>query len=425
MKIHIDIDSFFVSAERIKDRSLEGKPVGVGGRSDGNIFAHSTNSQSVNLDNRGSFVSSFYERYAKESVQNNLHQFKDADGKIRGILTTSSYEARSYGIKTAMTIKEALQRCPHLIVKTPDMSFYQQISHQLHNFLLQKIPKVEQASIDEFYGDLDGWISDDAISTFINELKVEIKNKFNLPVSIGAAHTKSLAKLATSSAKPYGCRVVEKCESYDFVKEVRIEDFPGIGRSMQKRFKKYALLTLGDVLASKELVENISPYAKELYKRIEGSDKEAVKSNRVRKSIGIARTFDATLDRKELRRRIFIIARHLSFAIMKLGVFPTTYHLSLHYAGNQRSANNISSNEMFNEAHLQQLMLQLYNQSDTFKNMKVIRISMSASNFTHTAKRELSLIDFDRALKAHHFSEVLFKLRSKYGLNIIKSAAEL
>ena len=80
---------------------------------------------------------------------------------------------------------------------------------------------------------------------------------------------------------------------------------------------------------------------------------------------------------------------------------------------------------MFNEAHLQELMLELYKKSDTFKDMKVIRMSMSASNFTHTAKRELSLIDFDKAQKAHHFSEVLFELRGKYGLNIIKSAAEL
>jgi len=324
-----------------------------------------------------------------------------------------------------MTIKEALLRCPHLIIKTPDMEFYQKLSHQLHNFLLKKIPKVEQASIDEFYGDLEGWIEGDEIFTFINELKVEIKKELNLPVSIGASHTKSLAKLATTSAKPFGCKVVESYEVYDFVKDLKIEKFPGIGRQMQKKFKKYALFTLGDILASRELVESISPYAKELYKKIEGSDSEAVKTNRVRKSIGIARTFDAVLDRVELRRRVLIIVRHLSFAIMKLGVFPTTYHLSLSYSQNQNTHTNISSNEMFNEAHLKKIMLNLYKKSDTFSNLKVIRVSMSAGNFTHNSKRELSLIDFDKSYKAHKFSKLLFELRSKYGLNIIRYADEL
>jgi len=74
--------------------------------------------------------------------------------------TTSSYEARAFGIKTAMTIREALQLCPHLIIKAPNMSFYQELSHKLHDFLSTRIPLIEQASIDEFYGDLSGWVED-------------------------------------------------------------------------------------------------------------------------------------------------------------------------------------------------------------------------------------------------------------------------
>ena len=79
---------------------------------------------------------------------------------------------------------------------------------------------------------------------------------------------------------------------------------------------------------------------------------------------------------------------------------------------------------MFSEKHLQKIMLELYKKSDTFKNLKVIRISMSASNFTHTAKRELSLIDFDEAQKEHKFSQTLFQLRQEYGLNIIRYGSE-
>lgn len=424
MKIHIDIDSFFVSAERIKDPSLEGIPIAVGGRSDGNIFNRYTPSQSVNLENRGAFVSSFYERYDASKARNNIEQFKDSHGVIRGILTTASYEARAFGISTAMSINEAIKRCPNLIIKTPDMAYYQKLSHQLHNFLNKKIPKIEQASIDEFYGDLDGWIEDENVHEYIQKLKSDIKTALHLPVSIGAAHTKSIAKLATTSAKPFGTRTIFTHEHYDFVKDITIEAFPGIGKRMRTKLKNYALHTLADVLAAKELVTSISPYAKELYHKIEGSDNSDVNTSRVRKSIGMARTFDAELDRKELKRRVIVMSRHLSFAIMKLHVLPTTYHFSLSYSGNQHSSANISSNTLFHEQHLQGIMLSLYQQSDIHSNTKVIRISMNASHFTHTAKRELSLIDFDDAQKAHHFSKTLFELRSRYGLNIIKYGSE-
>ncbi|MDD2448783.1 MAG: DNA polymerase IV, partial [Sulfurimonas sp.] len=174
MKIHIDIDCFFVSAVRIIDPSLEGKPVAIGGRSDAQIFTKEAKKQSVNLENSGSFVSTFYKTYEKSD---DINAFVDADGRVRGILTTSSYEARSFGIKTAMTIREALMLCPHLIIKAPNMSLYQKLSHELHEFLQSKIPLIEQASIDEFYGDLSGWVEDDEVEQFIDNLRHEIKRE--------------------------------------------------------------------------------------------------------------------------------------------------------------------------------------------------------------------------------------------------------
>ncbi|MCK4875117.1 MAG: DNA polymerase IV, partial [Sulfurimonas sp.] len=152
MKIHIDIDCFFVSAARIKDPSLKNKPVAIGGHSDTKIFSKDAKKQTVNFENSGSFVPTFYKTY--EESDDDLDAFKDENGKVRGILTTSSYEARAYGIKTAMNIKDALLLCPKLIIKAPNMSLYQKLSHELHEFLQTKIPLIEQASIDEFYGDL-------------------------------------------------------------------------------------------------------------------------------------------------------------------------------------------------------------------------------------------------------------------------------
>jgi len=189
MKIHIDIDCFFVSAARLVDSSLEGKAVAIGGRSDSKIFDLSAKKQTTNFENSGSFVPTFFKTY--EKTDDDIANFKDEKGRIRGILTTSSYEARAYGVKTAMNISEALKLCPNLIIKAPNMSLYQKLSHELHEFLQTKIPLIEQASIDEFYGDLSGWISDDEIPKFIDNLRHEIKKVVGLPVSIGSAKTRN------------------------------------------------------------------------------------------------------------------------------------------------------------------------------------------------------------------------------------------
>ena len=140
---------------------------------------------------------------------------------IKGILTTSSYEARAYGVKTGMRIKEALALCPQLIIKAPDMPLYQELSYDLYKYLCKNIPLVEQASIDEFYGDLQGWIEDDEVEKFIKTLQLNIYEDLSLPVSIGASSTKYIAKLVTSFAKPFGYKIVYKNEITDFVKDIK------------------------------------------------------------------------------------------------------------------------------------------------------------------------------------------------------------
>jgi DNA polymerase-4 len=260
MKIHIDIDCFFVSAARIKEPSLEGKPVAIGGRSDTKIFNKDAKKQTVNFENSGSFVPTFYKAY--EEKDDDIASFTDEDGRVRGILTTSSYEARSYGIKTAMSIREALTLCPHLIIKAPNKSLYQKLSHELHDFLQTKIPLVEQASIDEFYGDLGGWIEDGDVERFIHELREEIKKSINLPVSIGAAPTRYIAKLATSHAKPFGCRVVYAHELDSFIENIPVGEFAGIGKSMKAKLKSAQIHTLGEIKRRRGTLESWGPYAK-------------------------------------------------------------------------------------------------------------------------------------------------------------------
>lgn len=423
MKIHIDIDCFFVSAARIADTSLEHKPVAIGGRSDTNIFGRSAKEQAVNFTNSGSFVPTFYKVY--ETRDDDLENFKDDDGCIRGILTTSSYEARAYGVKTAMSIREALQLCPNLIIKSPNMSLYQDLSHQLHEFLAKKIPLIEQASIDEFYGDLYGWIDDEDVPHFIDNLRHEIKKELKLPVSIGAAVTRYIAKLATSYAKPFGCKVITPYNFDTFVNPIKVENFAGIGKSMRNKLHAVQIKTLGELRQRRGTLESWGPYAKELYKRVNGESDAPIKTSHTRKSIGISRTFDPIFSRQELQRRVHILARHLSFAINKLKVIPTVFHLSIAYEMKQKSHANISLAELFTEKKFDNLCIELFLQADSYKRLHVIRLSIHCSSFTKHSKKELSLISFAQDQKMYALTHSTQQIRQKYGIDLIKFASEL
>ena len=423
MKIHIDIDCFFVSAIRTIDPSLENKPVAIGGRSDTKIFDQSAKQQTVNFENSGSFVPTFFKAY--EDKDDDIDAFRDSDGRVHGILTTSSYEARAYGVKTAMRIEEALGLCPDLIIKAPNMSLYQKLSHELHEYLMLKIPLIEQASIDEFYGDLSGWIEDDEVPQFIDNLRHEIKKELYLPVSIGAAPTRYIAKLATTYAKPFGSKTIYPWDFDKFVNPIKVEDFAGVGRSMKEKLHSAQIHTLGELRSRRGTLESWGPYAKELYRRVNGEIDADIQTKRERKSIGISRTIEPLFDRNELRRRVHILARHLSFAILKLDVIPTVFHLSLRYEMNQKSHVNISLAEVFTDKKFDALCIEMFNKADTQRRLRVIRLTIQAGSFTKHSKKELSLINFHDDQKMHTLTRSSQKLREKYGLDAIKWGSEL
>ncbi len=423
MKIHIDLDSYFVSAERTLDKTLCGIPLAVGGRGDTNIFATNSGNQSFSNENSGSFVSSFFQTY--DPSVNDIDKFRDEEGIIRGIITTSSYEARARGVRTAMSLSEAFRLCPNLRIKAPNMRLYQELSHTLHEYLQKRIPLIEQASIDEFYGDLSGWVNDDEALFFVDTLRHEIQRDLNLPVSIGVAKSKHIAKLATTMAKPFGCKLIHEHEIPTFVENISIETFAGIGRAMQNFLHKYNINTLGQLLRAKELLYNHTPYSRELYRKVAGYESAEIVTKSPRKSIGISRTFKPSLDRVELKRRVIILARHLAYAILKHEVVPTTFHFGIQYDRSNKTHANLSRNTLFSEKALKDLMLDLFYKSDTYKTLKIMHLSMSCGSFTKISRRELSLIGFEDEIEQSELSKKVHKVREKYGLDSLKFGSEL
>jgi len=418
MNFHLDLDAFFVSAERLNNPKLIGKPVAIGGRSDPYIFSKERLNRDIIFQNSGAFVSAVF----VDKNESNLPEYFKDDNKIRGIVTTSSYEARSYGIKTGMSIAEAKNRCKHLIVIKPNHALYHKLSKNLREYMKAQIPKIEQFSIDEFFGDLSGWIEDDKIYTFLEKLKNDIFNIFGLPCSIGIADSKWTAKLATEYAKPFGVKKIDDVDM--FIKNIPIEKFPGIGKSLQNKLHKYKKFTLGDIKDSKTLLYSWGNSGKSIYNRVCGHDKELVVEKIGRKSVGISRTFDAITDREELKRRFYILNRHLIFMVSKLELVPTTLNISIKYKYSSKRK-QITFNRLLNEQFLIESILDIFKELDNHSNNEVIKISISLTNFIKKEKLNPSVLDIQKDLKLNSLMKKNQELRSKYGIDILRSAKEL
>lgn len=427
MKIHLDLDCYFVSAERTRYPFLKDKNVVVAKSSDKKIFSKDKK-QGVILGDTGAFnsVLEFKNSYDTNNILKAWkNEFLDENGDIHGIVIAKSYECKPYGIKTGTPLKEAIHMCPNLIIIPSDHLFYQQLSQKLKTYLEFKIPVLEQYSIDEFFGDLNGWVKNSDTLEFIKDLRDDIKEKFDLPITIGASKSKWIAKLITDRVKPFGVYALEESMVLDYTKDIDVNDFPGIGRAISKKLADYRVKTLGELRARPNLLYLYGKTGVELYERICGTDNERVIPYSDRRGIGISRNFKAIIDRNEIYRRVMILARYLSYTITKLNLNPTTFYFKIRYEYGIKNSQSITENRLFNEKFLIDLAKFMIKKLDTRLNYKIHYIAISASNFAsdHNIKT-FCLIDYKKDLKYKALNENLLKVRDKYGIDIVKYASE-
>ena len=422
MFIHIDIDSFFVSAERTVNPSLKGKPVAVGGRSNLEIFSRKRTHIRLMDDNSGAFVAPVFYSDHEKNFREKFIDIIDGREKIRGIITTSSYEARAFGVKTAMPIAQALQLCPQMIVIPSHYLLYHKLSHRIHAFVSRKIPIVEQFSIDEFFGDLSGWIKDEDAVDFARQLQADLTEQFDIPVSIGLAPSKWIAKLATEYAKPYGVYRVE--DTAHFIQDIPLSKFPGIGRKLQEKLHTRGIKTLGEISLHRNLFESWGKSGRQLYHRILGSSTEGINPKAGRKSVGISRTFDPIQDPHEIRRRIMVMARHICYIVMGLEVTPTIYYLKINYQYGIRAKQSRRIERIFSEALYKQTLAEIYDEISRTA-LSVVKLTLNVSDFTTAHPRTLSLLEHDSDLKERAITEKMHSIRSRFGLDAIRTANEL
>lgn len=426
MKIHLDLDCFFVSAERTRYPILKNKSVVVVKSSDKKIFSRAKK-QGKFFGKTGAFNSflEFPNFYGKDILNAWKDEFIDEKGVIHGIVIAKSYEAKKYGIKTGTPLSQAFFMCKDLHVIPSDHLFYQGLSQKLKAYLLKKIPILEQYSIDEFFGDLSGWIDDKETFYFLKELQKDIMIKFDLPITIGASRSKWIAKLATNRAKPFGIKVVPQEEVESFTCNIKIDEFPGIGRRLSEKLLSYKIRTLGELRNAPSLLIHDGKARRDLYKRVCGIDDERVDSSSKRQGIGISRNFLAIHDRVEISRRVGILARYLSFTIIKLDLNPTSFYFKFRFEGRLKNSCSITKNRLFNEKFLIDLSHEMFEKLDIYKHLKIDYINISASNFVNEKNyKTLSLLDYKKDKKMSNLSLHVSKMRDKYGIDIIKYANE-
>jgi len=248
--IHVDMDAFFASVEQRDEPELRGKPVAVGG-----------------------------------------------DGP-RGVVAAASYEARRFGVRSAMASVTARRLCPALIFRRPRFDVYGQVSRQIRDIFLEHTPLVEPLSLDEAYLDVTEDLKGIASATHIAQLiRARIKAETGLTASAGVSYNKFLAKLASDQNKPDGLCVIRPGEGAAFVAALPVRRFHGIGPRGAEKMQSLGIESGADLALCdiRFLREHFGSQADYLYRAARGIDLRRVKANRARKSVGAERTLERDL----------------------------------------------------------------------------------------------------------------------------------
>lgn len=249
--IHIDMDCFYASVEIRENPTLQGKPVAVGGSS-----------------------------------------------RQRGVLTTCNYEARKFGLHSAMPTAQAIKKCPNLILVPVNMPLYKQVSAQIHQIFQRYTSIIEPLSLDEAYLDVTDCIQCSGSATWIaQEIRQAIFDELKLTASAGVAPLKFLAKIASDMNKPNGQFVIQPHEVEQFVKTLPLKKIPGVGKVTSERLLKMGLETCEDVqkLDQSILLNIFGKMGKRIWDFSHGIDDREIQAHRERKSIGVERTLSENI----------------------------------------------------------------------------------------------------------------------------------
>lgn len=265
---HLDLDAFFASVEIMKNSALKGKPLIVGGVGD------------------------------------------------RGVVASCSYEARRFGVRSAMPVRMALKLCPDALVLRGDHDEYSRQSKTVTDIIDAEAPAFEKASIDEFYLDLAGMDKYVGCWKWSNELRAKIIRETGLPISLGLSVNKLVSKVGTGEAKPNGARLVECGTERAFLSPLSVGKIPSVGRETFQKLSTMGVRQVGTLaqIPPKLLQREFGKHGISLWKKANGIDNSPIVPYHDRKGISTERTFQTdTIDVNFLKSQLTDMVSRLAF----------------------------------------------------------------------------------------------------------------
>ncbi|MDO9187225.1 MAG: DNA polymerase IV [Bacteroidia bacterium] len=375
--VHMDLDSFFVSVERLLDSSLNGKPVIIGGTSD------------------------------------------------RGVVSSCSYEARQFGVHSAMPSRMAKQLCPQAIFIHGDYDQYSKYSSIVTQIINEHAPVVEKASIDEHYIDISGmerFIKPSMI--WAHELRERIIKESGLPISFGLSSNKTVSKVATNEAKPNGEKNVGFGFEKSFLAPLSVKKIPGVGDKTYMLLRNMGIEKIQTVqqMPMEMMMRVFGENGQMIWKKASGIDNSPVEPYSERKSISSETTFDKdTTDIQKLRQNIVTMIFELAYQLRKEKKVTGCVTLKLRYTDFQTHTFQCRIPYTSNDHILLTRVMELFEKNYSRR----VLIRLIGVKFSHLASGFNQIHLFDDSEEKIKLYQALDSIRNRFGDDAIKRGISL
>ncbi|MCX6352589.1 MAG: DNA polymerase IV [Bacteroidetes bacterium] len=372
--VHIDLDSFFVSVERLANPKLIGKPVLVGGTSD------------------------------------------------RGVVASCSYEARAFGIHSAMPMRMARQLCPEAIIVKGDMGQYGKYSDMVTEIIGGEVPLYEKTSIDEFYIDLTGMDKFFGCYKLATEVRQKIMKETNLPISFALSTNKTVSKVGTGEAKPNGQKEIPFGTEKGFLAPLSIRKIPMVGEKTYSLLRSMGVMwirTLQEMPC--ELMEGVlGENGGMIWRKANGIDNSAVVPYSERKSISTERTFDKdTIDVKALKGLLIGMTEKLAFQLRSEHKLTACVTVKIRYS----DFNTFTMQARIPYTSLDHVLMEKVNELFNKLYQKRMLIRLVGIKFSHLVHGGHQYNLFEENTAQIQLCEAMDKIRSRYGKDAVNRAA--
>lgn len=371
--IHADMDAFYASVEQRDHPEYQGKPVIVGGKSN------------------------------------------------RGVVAAASYEARQYGVHSAMPIMEAKRRCPQGIYVVPQISKYAEISAQIVHIFADFSPRIETLALDEAFLDVTGMeLLYGDVMHIARQIKSRVYAELGLIVSVGVAVNKFLAKLASAHRKPDGLVIIRPGEELDFLAPLPISRLWGVGKVTEKKLKLLQVDSVGKLrqIDPYTLERTLGKAAIELYNLAWGRDERPVIPDREAKSIGNEDTFETDIEQPdEIRTKLLDLAERVGWRVRKEGLAGKTITLKVRFSSFRTITRSVTlQGPVSLDEVIYEIALQLMDKIIIKEGIRLLGVSVS--NFS---QRSTQLCLFNEVTeKREKIASTMDELKERFGTEIVK-----